>query len=77
MFNFLSNLCKPKLKIYAIYEAGGIWSKVVVYKKPRVIVGDYLVGPFRSEVDCEEFCDRENSTCCRHPTVQFYNAQRQ
>jgi hypothetical protein len=74
MFNLLFNFFKPKLKIYAIYQThGGLWSKVVVYKKPKVYVEDYLVGPFRSEVDCEEFCDRENQTRCKHPIVSFYS----
>jgi len=40
---------------------GGRWTKVVSPSKPN-IRGPFFtaIGPFRSEVDCEEFCDHEN-----------------
>ena len=65
-------------KPYA-YRTGRInpWHKIVVTEPPyipRGIQSDYLIGPFRSEVDCEEFCDRENSTLCRN-VVKFYSPQ--
>lgn len=58
-------------------KGGGIWSKIVVAKPPYVYEFDrtkQLIGPFRSEVDCEEFCDRENIYECRN-MISFYTPQ--
>lgn len=47
-------------KVWAVYHHG-IWAKAVTYKKPYSWFSEYVVGPFRSEVDCEEYCDKRNS----------------
>ena len=42
----------------------GRWIKVVTYKEPRRfngLIGE-VVGPFRSEVDCDDFCDQANTS---------------
>lgn len=39
------------------------WNKVVVYREPQRHLSSTIydvVGPFRSEIDCEQFCDRGN-----------------
>jgi hypothetical protein len=44
------------------YHGYRAFNKVVQYGKPNSEYGtNVVVGPFRSEVDCEEFCDRQNS----------------
>jgi hypothetical protein len=46
--------------IYAIKPSGSsLWSRVV-YREPHGPSADKYVGPFRSEVDCEEFCKDQN-----------------
>lgn len=48
-------------RIWAVWDDDlGIWSKVVVYREPQVLYGWWKRGPFRSEMDCEEFCNRQN-----------------
>lgn len=46
-------------KIWAVYERGR-WCKVVTFSKPAVVSWHDRRGPFRSEVDCDEFCDAAN-----------------
>lgn len=46
-------------KAYAIRQPGS-WVKAVLCRKPDDEHGREIIGPFRSEVDCEEFCDRTN-----------------
>lgn len=36
------------------------WHKVVAFSEPTPEVPHMLYGPFRSEIDCEEYCDRRN-----------------
>jgi len=59
---YLANFFKPKQpKVWAVYEYVGGWVKVVSYEEPAVLFEQYRRGPFRSEVDCEEFCKAANS----------------
>lgn len=46
----------------------GLWSKVVAYEAPPIKVGlEWMrIGPFRSEIDAEEFCDRNNRALVLH-----------
>ena len=50
------------------------WSKLVVTKPPHIdqFSKDKLIGPWRSEVDCEEFCDAQNLVECQN-VYQFYS----
>ncbi len=48
-------------KVWAVKMFARPWVKAVTYKKPKPPMSrDDVVGPFRSEVDCEEFCDHAN-----------------
>jgi hypothetical protein len=51
----------------------GVWSKAVVYERPSVQPGYEWtrVGPFRSEIDAEEFCDRNNRALVTHTAVLY------
>ncbi len=51
---------KPKQpKVWAVRPFGSwTWTKVVSYDPPGFLM--QFVGPFRSEVDCEEFCISQN-----------------
>lgn len=55
---------KQQPSIWAICDTHNIWTKVVSYKRPAAMFDWWRVGPFRSEVDCEEFCDKANSARC-------------
>ena len=63
MKSFLTWFSKPvkKPEIYAVCSAftGYKFIKVVVYEKPKNELT--VVGPFRSEVDCDEFCQQSNT----------------
>jgi hypothetical protein len=73
MFGFVRNLfgrreqpvplptSPPLLQVWAIKDGRNhFWNKAVVSDRPTTINKYDLIGPFRSEVDCEEFCDRNN-----------------
>lgn len=51
---------------YKEYAIGHVWAKVVSPYRPGR-TADHVVGPFRSEVDCEEFCDRQNTPYGHQP----------
>lgn len=73
MFNFLKNLFskdKP-MKIWAFRSFGCPWVKVISSSKPVSDVAP-VIGPFRSEVDCEEFCDQSNVL---FPHAKKYNQE--
>lgn len=57
--NWIKRLFRRQPKVWAVYDYTR-WTKVVSYVKPYVFVESNLRGPFRSEVDCEEFCDLTN-----------------
>ena len=66
---------KPKVWAFNSNEYQSIWSKVVSCERqmndkysPKVI------GPWRSEMDCEEWCDRENRAHFSS-VVNFYSPQ--
>ena len=65
---------KPKQpKVWALRNATyPIWNKVVSHSKPVGWLYDHVQGPFRSEMDCEEFCDRAN-TFTRTREVPMYS----
>ena len=59
----LFRLPDPQPRVWALWlngEPGG-WLKVVALEKPTASLPINLIGPFRSEVDCEDFCDRANA----------------
>jgi hypothetical protein len=66
MFQWLTNLFKrksPSYKVWAYrFDCVSKWSKVVSVDKPSPDFTGKVVGPFRSEVDCEEFCSEQNAT---------------
>jgi len=51
---------------FAVKSAGYSWVKAVVLGQAGAMSlkeeysSDKVVGPFRSELDCEDFCDRKN-----------------
>lgn len=50
---------KRKYKIWVVEDLStGMFNKVVSYKYP--VRHNSAVGPFRSEVDAEEYCNRLN-----------------
>jgi len=56
MFSFL----RKSPRAWAV-EENGVWIKVISCEKPCTIADtSYLRGPFRSEIDCEDFCDKAN-----------------
>ena len=67
MINWLIKIFSPKkeqVKVWAYQpDSGSLWTKVVSYERPPTYSHCFsrIVGPFRSEVDCEEFCDFNNS----------------
>lgn len=56
MFNLFSN----KIKVYVLCDSNELWHKVITYKKPNIRNSEKILGPFRSEVEAEELCDRLN-----------------
>jgi hypothetical protein len=85
MFNFLRNSwrrwVKPQPKVWAVKDVyTGVWLKVVTYKTPKVWLTTIVphswmpvIGPFRSECDCEDFCDKFNKALVRR-TVTLYKS---
>ncbi|RDJ35041.1 MAG: hypothetical protein DWQ19_09405 [Crenarchaeota archaeon] len=66
--NWLARLTKAwknrkQPKIWAVYD-GLYWAKVVTYKRPNTY-STWVLGPFRSELDCEEYCDHVNPRYAR------------
>jgi hypothetical protein len=61
MFHKIKNWwnARKQPRVWATYLHGR-WVKSVTYRKPSTYFPDHLMGPFRSEVDCEEFCDMRN-----------------
>jgi hypothetical protein len=56
-------------KVWVLREPfTGLWSKVVAYEQPSTQVGfEWMrIGPLRSEMDAEEFCDRNNRALVAH-----------
>lgn len=47
-------------RVWAIKFCDKDWIKAVVYRKPRGLGIFNVIGPFRSECDCEEFVDHAN-----------------
>jgi hypothetical protein len=54
-------------------EINNVWHKVVSSEKPNTILPQYCMGPWRSEVDAEEFCDRTNTKWANQ--VAFYTPE--
>ena len=74
MFNWLKkNKTVKQPSIWAVRDSSSMtWHKVVSYERPTAMFSWYLVGKFRSEVDCEEYCDRANIALCNK--VKFYKS---
>lgn len=63
LMNFIKNLFRKKVKVFAYKESfSKPWVKYVGYKKPPYCCLSKIIGPFRSEIDCEEFCSASNET---------------
>lgn len=65
MFGWIKRIVKrepPPFKAWAVFDAyGDVWVKVVSQGPPTTMYPWRLVGPFRSEIDCEDYCDRANT----------------
>ena len=79
MLNLLRNVwrrwIKLQPKVWALRDpTTGVWTKVVAFKEPftQIHFEWMRVGPFRSELDCEEYCDRTNKALVQR-TVSLYN----
>ena len=60
-------------KVWAVKMFARPWVKAVTYKKPKPPMSrDDVVGPFRSEVDCEEFCDHANNSLSTYQQREKY-----
>jgi len=68
-FKKLFSKQEPAFKIWAYSSQHEPWVKIVSTKKPFADCLNRVVGPFRSEVDCEEFCDKAN---VQHPYAKKY-----
>ena len=82
MMEWLKKFFEPKatkaekLKIWAYRsDSSSPWTKVVSYEKPPTYNHCYsmIVGPFRSEVDCEEFCDFNNISDSHGYKIKLYS----
>ncbi len=88
MFNFFSKSKTSKesptatIKHYAVkldnthkWYNGDFWSKVSSTTRPNYnLYPTDVIGPFPSEKDAEEYCDRNNLFLANR-TVKFYNPQ--
>tara|TARA_Y100000034_G_C6797003_1_gene357310 strand:+ start:480 stop:752 length:273 start_codon:yes stop_codon:yes gene_type:complete len=78
----LANEEKRRPKVYAYRDDKksayvSPWVKIVVSVPPKeddypVSSSARTIGPFRTEVDCEDFCDRANLAFCGEPQIKFY-----
>ena len=79
MFKWIRSLFVKRLQVWALFDkTSHIWVKVVSYKRPipeySNLYPHHVQGPFRSEVDCEEFCDRQN-TALHKNVLQRYQVE--
>ena len=68
---------KPKVWAFNANEYYSIWSKIVSSERPmndKYSHSPKVIGPWRSEMDCEEWCDRENRANFSS-VVNFYSPQ--
>jgi hypothetical protein len=63
---------RKTFKPWAVFDQENhTWNKVVSTEKPVALFNHWTQGPFRSEIDAEEFCDRNNAA--RFNKVYLYN----
>lgn len=64
----------PQARVWAVKPFDShIFSKVVTYNKPDAGPFGCVLGPFRSEVDCEEFCDHSNISANNIFNIKTYS----
>lgn len=51
----------PVSRVWAYRDSRCVWHKIVSLYRPAEFWSDGVQGPFRSEIDCEEFCDHANA----------------
>lgn len=72
--NWFKRLFRRQYKAWALKDDRGCWHKVVSYRKPNNCYSWYTQGPFRSEVEAEEFVDRANLVRTQN-RVSFYSKE--
>ena len=68
IFKWFSTARQPKIWAVRSKYDGSAWSKVVSISRFAPVERSNFdcAGPFRSEMDCEQFCDHSNCDLLKH-----------